>query len=590
MDSVLTILLAGGKGTRLDPLTRDRAKPAVPFGGMYRIVDFALSNCLNSRLFNILVLTQYKSLSLERHIAQGWGRFFHPEFGQLAGRRVPPAAGERRLVPGDGRRRVPEPLLGREVRGRARARPGRRPRVQDGLPADAGLPPRATAAPATVATLRCPVAEAAGQFGVVEVDADARVTGFQEKPEQPGPGPRGRRRTVWRRWGSTCSPPGSWSTSCGGTPARSTPGTTSATTSCPRIIGREPICAFTYSGGGTGGDAGTGGTWGRWTRTTGRTWTCWPTPRGWTCTTGRGRSTASSRASRRRGWRSSRSRPAGRPGGPRHNIFANGTVSEGWVRGSVVGFDCRVEAGAVVEDSILFDGVSVGRGAEVRRAILDKGGPGPPGARVGFDPDEDRRRGFVVSEGGVTCVPKDCRRYQGLVSHHFSTLSGNAPTRRHFRTGSFAAVPDDPSHLLPTAPSRPAATIGVVSNTSFPTVRSNTERASVEPEGSAVVADTAPSSVRCKNPVAQNPDSEGMGGSMTNQEGIADSRQRMFSPTGDVVELMLLLTADQFSALEVVAGRLDLTVGQLLRRTVSDFLLRPTPGNTRGTSGVGEST
>ena len=72
---MLTVLLAGGKGTRLEPLTRDRAKPAVPFAGMYRIVDFALSNCINSRLFNILALTQYKSLSLEHHIAQGWGRF-----------------------------------------------------------------------------------------------------------------------------------------------------------------------------------------------------------------------------------------------------------------------------------------------------------------------------------------------------------------------------------------------------------------------------------------------------------------------------------------------------------------------------------
>src|SRR5205823_1477836 len=81
MDRVLTILLAGGKGTRLDPLTRERAKPAVPFGGAYRIVDFALSNCLNSRQLDILVLPQYKSLSLERHIGQGWARFFHPEFG-----------------------------------------------------------------------------------------------------------------------------------------------------------------------------------------------------------------------------------------------------------------------------------------------------------------------------------------------------------------------------------------------------------------------------------------------------------------------------------------------------------------------------
>src|SRR5207302_8139895 len=70
---VLTLILAGGKGTRLEPLTRDRAKPAVPFGGQYRIVDFTLSNCLNSGLRRMLVLTQYKALSLHRHINEAWG-------------------------------------------------------------------------------------------------------------------------------------------------------------------------------------------------------------------------------------------------------------------------------------------------------------------------------------------------------------------------------------------------------------------------------------------------------------------------------------------------------------------------------------
>jgi glucose-1-phosphate adenylyltransferase len=73
VQDVLTLILAGGKGTRLDPLTRDRAKPAVPFGGHYRIIDFTLSNCINSNLRKILVLTQYKARSLDRHIAGGWG-------------------------------------------------------------------------------------------------------------------------------------------------------------------------------------------------------------------------------------------------------------------------------------------------------------------------------------------------------------------------------------------------------------------------------------------------------------------------------------------------------------------------------------
>lgn len=72
MKSVTTLVLAGGKGERLYPLTRDRAKPAVPFGGIYRIIDFTLSNCINSGLRHIYVLSQYKSLSLSRHIQQGW--------------------------------------------------------------------------------------------------------------------------------------------------------------------------------------------------------------------------------------------------------------------------------------------------------------------------------------------------------------------------------------------------------------------------------------------------------------------------------------------------------------------------------------
>ena len=72
MRNVLALILAGGKGSRLEPLTRDRAKPAVPFGGVYRIIDFTLSNCLNSGLRRILVLTQYKAASLDRHINLGW--------------------------------------------------------------------------------------------------------------------------------------------------------------------------------------------------------------------------------------------------------------------------------------------------------------------------------------------------------------------------------------------------------------------------------------------------------------------------------------------------------------------------------------
>mgnify|MGYP000221112573 CR=1 FL=1 len=78
---VSTFIMAGGRGERLYPLTRDRAKPAVPFGGIYRIIDFTLSNCINSGIRRINVLTQYKSFSLARHIKMGWN-IFHSELGE----------------------------------------------------------------------------------------------------------------------------------------------------------------------------------------------------------------------------------------------------------------------------------------------------------------------------------------------------------------------------------------------------------------------------------------------------------------------------------------------------------------------------
>jgi ADP-glucose pyrophosphorylase len=102
LDDSVVIVLAGGAGERLYPLTKDRAKPAVYFGGPYRIIDFSLSNCINSGLRRIFIATQYKSLSLNRHIRMG-------------------ETGQRALVPGNGRRGLPESLLNH----------GRRPALLD---------------------------------------------------------------------------------------------------------------------------------------------------------------------------------------------------------------------------------------------------------------------------------------------------------------------------------------------------------------------------------------------------------------------------------------------------------------------------
>jgi glucose-1-phosphate adenylyltransferase len=403
VDTVLTILLAGGKGTRLDPLTRDRAKPAVPFAGMYRIVDFALSNCLNSRQLNILVLTQYKSLSLERHLGQGWSRFFHPEFGQ----RLTVAAPQQRvddhwyLGTADA---VYQNLYSVERSGAKDVLVLAADHVYKMDYRKVLAFHREHGGPATVATLRVPVGEAAGQFGVVQVDSTGRVTGFQEKPATPAPAPGDPRHCLasmgiyvftarflveeLRRNAGTLEP-----------------GRDFGHHTLPAIVGRGDVYSFTYSGAGTGGatywrDVGTLDAYYQASMDLladqpgldlyDRAWPVYsfqpsfPPPRVAVAPDPAG----------------------GAAAGPWRSMFANGTVTEGWVRGSVVGFDCRVEAGAVVEDSVLFDGVSVGAGAEVHRAILDKGVRLAPGARVGFDPDADRGRGFVVSETGVTCVPK----------------------------------------------------------------------------------------------------------------------------------------------------------------------------------------
>jgi glucose-1-phosphate adenylyltransferase len=101
LKETLTLVLAGGQGERLYPLTRDRAKPAVPFGGQYRIIDFTLSNCANSGLQRIFVLTQYKSYSLDRHLKLGWN-FFSSPFEQFLYSVPPSAQGREFVVPGNG--------------------------------------------------------------------------------------------------------------------------------------------------------------------------------------------------------------------------------------------------------------------------------------------------------------------------------------------------------------------------------------------------------------------------------------------------------------------------------------------------------
>jgi glucose-1-phosphate adenylyltransferase len=184
MENVLAILLAGGAGERLSPLTLNTAKPAVPFGGIYRIIDFTLSNCINSDIRRILVLTQYKALDLIRHIRDGW-TILSPELGEYI-EVIPPM------------KRVHEDwYLGtadacfQNIQTIAVEAPEHclilaGDHIYKMNYHEMVACHRQHQADITIATIQI-APEEAGRFGVVEIDKDHHITGFEEKPQHGNP-------------------------------------------------------------------------------------------------------------------------------------------------------------------------------------------------------------------------------------------------------------------------------------------------------------------------------------------------------------------------------------------------------------------
>src|SRR6202051_1783440 len=188
MRDTLGVLLAGGAGERLFPLTRDRAKPAVPFAGQYRIIDITLSNCINSDLRHVYILTQYKALSLNRHIREGWGPVVANELGEFIEILPPMQRVSKSWYQGTADAvyqniysiGAEEPkhvliLSGDHI---YKMNYGRMLQQHKDSGADV-----------TLAVLEIPVQEAARQFGVIEVDKDYRIKGFDEKPAHPKESP-----------------------------------------------------------------------------------------------------------------------------------------------------------------------------------------------------------------------------------------------------------------------------------------------------------------------------------------------------------------------------------------------------------------
>ncbi len=401
MKEVLAVVLAGGRGQRLGPLTRDRAKPAVPFGGVYRIIDFTLSNCLNSGLRRILVLTQYKAMSLDRHITLGWRNYLCRELGEFIDV-VPP------------QQRIDEQWY----QGTADAvyqniytLEKERPKYVVILAGDHIYKMdyskmvdfhQETGADVTIAALRVRAKEAARQFGIMQVDNESRVIGFEEKPAEP--------KTIPGDPEYALASMGIYVFSAHYlfdeliTDARLPDSSHDfGWNIIPSMVRTHRVMAFPFLDENRKRDA-----YWRDVGTIDSYYQAnieltavepqlniyddhWPV-----------RTYQPNLPPSKFVFKSNE-----RCGAAFDSVVCGGTIiSGGQVTRCIIGPQTRVNSYAEVEDSIVFSSVNIGRNAKIRRAIIDKGVSIPEGARVGYDEEEDRRNGYVISPGGVVVIAK----------------------------------------------------------------------------------------------------------------------------------------------------------------------------------------
>ncbi|MDO5700390.1 MAG: glucose-1-phosphate adenylyltransferase [Bowdeniella nasicola] len=405
--SVLAIVLAGGEGKRLMPLTEERAKPAVPFGGIYRLVDFALSNIVNSGYLRVVVLTQYKSHSLDRHISKTW------RMSTLLGNYVAPVPAQQRLGKNwflgsadaiyqslnllDDERPDYVLICGADNIYRMDFSQMVDQHIDSGLPL-------------TVAGIRRPKSEA-HQFGVIQASKSDphKIEQFLEKPSECEGLPDSPDEILASmgnyvmtadalREAVTIDAEEDTAHDMGGNIV-------------PFFVeqGQAGLYDFTYNEvpGATDRDR-------NYWRDVGTLDAFydshqdlisvtpvfnlyndkWPVYTGYT-----GLPPAKFVYGHRE-----------RLGHALDSIISPGVIiSGGEVLGSVLGPHVRVNSWSSVRESVVFDSVNVGRNATVVRAILDKNVVVEEGAHVGIDHEYDRARGFTVTDNGITVVPKGWR-------------------------------------------------------------------------------------------------------------------------------------------------------------------------------------
>ena len=401
---VLGIVLAGGAGKRLAPLTADRAKPAVPFGGLYRLVDFALSNLVNSGIRRICVLTQYKSHSLDRHITTTW-RLSSP-----LGNYVTPVPAQQRLGP-------------HWYTGSADAIYQSLNLIYDDEPdivivfgADHvfRMDPMqmidqhaASGAGVTVAALPVPRQDATA-FGVIETGADGRkVTAFLEKPDDP-PARPGHPDEAFASMGNYVFSADVLVDALHKDAVDEESRHDMGRDIIPMLMREGLAEVYDFLGNEVpGASAGDAGYW----RDVGTLDSYFDAHMD-LCAVQPVFNLYNER------WPILTHVPSQPPakfvhddgdrvGRAINSIVSNGVVvSGGLVRDSVLSPGVRVNSWARVERAVLLHNTQIGRHAVIENAILDKNVTVPDGAEIGVDSDHDRRRGFTVSEGGITVVGK----------------------------------------------------------------------------------------------------------------------------------------------------------------------------------------
>ena len=413
MRDTLGVLLAGGAGERLFPLTRDRAKPAVPFAGQYRIIDITLSNCINSDLRHVYILTQYKALSLNRHIREGWGPVVANELGEFI-EILPPmqrvskswyqgtadAVYQNIYSIGSEEPKYVIILSGDHIYKMNYARMLQQHK-------DSG-------AEVTLATLPIRPDEVSS-FGVVEVARNGEVLGFEEKPQSTAvrspflPDMVDASMGIYIFNTDTLLPE----------LMRDAEDPNSkhdfGHNILPGLLGRCKMHAFNFVDENKQNalywrDVGTLDAYYEANMDVAGV-----TPifnlydKSWPMRT-----------------RAYQYPPAkfvfgeiGRTGMAINSIVAAGTIVSGAVvRNSVVSHDVRVNSYADVDSSIIFSHVNIGRHCRIRHAIIDRDVHIPAGTVIGYDPNEDKRN-YFVSPSGLTVVTRDYSVYENPVSPEF---------------------------------------------------------------------------------------------------------------------------------------------------------------------------